>query len=264
VSSIQILDHYQEGSSLIHSLDARIKLALTLAMIAVIAALARGAWSAYLACLLMILLIMALSRLHPLLILRRSLVALPFALAALGLVFSIPGSALVSLTVAHWSLAVTVEGLVAFCSILTKAWLSVLSATILVATTPFTDLIASMRAFRVPEVLVSVVSFMYRYMYVIADEALRLNRAREARSAAPDPQARSSLRWRARVLGGMIGSLFLRSYERSERIYAAMASRGFAGEMRTLTPLAWAPGDTWASLVWALALVTTLIVGRLA
>jgi cobalt/nickel transport system permease protein len=234
VSPIQVLDHYQEGDSLIHCLDARIKLALTLATILVIAALPRGAWLAYLACLLMICLVTAASHLPPLLILRRSLVAIPFALAALSLVFTVPGSSLATLTLAGWNLSITKEGLVAFCSILAKAWLSVLSATLLVSTTPFTYLVASMRAFRVPEVLVSVVSFMYRYMYVIADEALRLNRARQARSATPGPKAGGSLRWRAKVLGGMIGSLFLRSYERSERVYAAMLSRGFDGSFRTV------------------------------
>jgi cobalt/nickel transport system permease protein len=75
---------------------------------------------------------------------------------------------------------------------------------------------------------------MYRYIFVIADEALRLFRAREARSANPEGKAAGSIRWRASVLGGMIGSLFIRSYERSERIYAAMLSRGFDGEVRTL------------------------------
>jgi cobalt/nickel transport system permease protein len=192
VSPIQVLDHYQEGDSLIHCLDARIKLALTLATILVIAALPRGAWLAYLACLLMICLVTAASHLPPLLILRRSLVAIPFALAALSLVFTVPGSSLATLTLAGWNLSITKEG------------------------------------------LVSVVSFMYRYMYVIADEALRLNRARQARSATPGPKAGGSLRWRAKVLGGMIGSLFLRSYERSERVYAAMLSRGFDGSFRTV------------------------------
>ncbi|MDH4207314.1 MAG: energy-coupling factor transporter transmembrane protein EcfT, partial [Anaerolineae bacterium] len=100
MSPIQVLDHYQEGDSLVHRLDARIKLALTLAMIVVIAALPRGAWLAYLACLSMICLAMAVSHLAPMLILRRSLVAIPFTMAALSLVFTVPGSAMASITVA--------------------------------------------------------------------------------------------------------------------------------------------------------------------
>lgn len=234
MSTIQILDHYHEGDSLIHRLDARVKLILTLATIVVIAALPRGAWVVYLACLVMICLAAGLSQIRPIRLFRRSMLAFPFTLAALSLIFTVPGSTLASWRLGAWSLSITLEGTVAFISILVKAWLSVLSATILVATTPFAQLIAAMRAFRIPEVLVSVVSFMYRYMYVIADEALRMHRAREARSAAAGPKAGGSLSWRARVLGGMVGSLFLRSYERSERVYAAMLSRGFDGRLRAM------------------------------
>ena len=85
-----------------------------------------------------------------------------------------------------------------------------------------------------PAIIVSIIGFMYRYLAVLTDEAGRMNRARQARSAAA-PQGRSggSLGWRARVTGAMVGSLFIRSYERSERIYAAMLARGFSGTFRT-------------------------------
>jgi cobalt/nickel transport system permease protein len=71
----------------------------------------------------------------------------------------------------------------------------------------------------------------------LADEALRLTRARDARSAAlPGSKSGGGLAWRAKVVGGMAGNLFLRSYERSERIYQAMVARGYQGELRTLAP----------------------------
>ena len=70
---------------------------------------------------------------------------------------------------------------------------------------------------------------------VMVDEAQRMLRAREVRSAeAPGRPAGRSLRWRAAVVGQMVGTLFLRSYERSERIYVAVLSRGFDGEIRSL------------------------------
>jgi cobalt/nickel transport system permease protein len=65
------------------------------------------------------------------------------------------------------------------------------------------------------------------------------------------------------VLGGMIGSLFIRSFERSERIYAAMLARGFAGEVRSLTRLTWRARDSWAGLAWGLALVGVALVGQM-
>ena len=99
-----------------------------------------------------------------------------------------------------------------------------------------------MRALQVPRLLVAVFGLMWRYLFVLVDEALRLIRARAARSGISDPALRSggTLAWRARVTGGMAGSLFLRAFERSDRIYAAMAARGYDGEVRAfpLPPLA--------------------------
>ena len=87
---------------------------------------------------------------------------------------------------------------------------------------------------------------MWRYLFVLVDEVMRLMRAREARSGHPAERVGrigGSLAWRARVTGGMAGNLMLRSFDRSERIYAAMASRGYDGEVRGLPRacrLAWA------------------------
>jgi cobalt/nickel transport system permease protein len=81
--------------------------------------------------------------------------------------------------------------------------------------------------------MVSIIAFMYRYLGVLAAESSRMSRARAARSAvAPDGRRGGSIAWRAKVTGGLVGALFLRSYERSERIYAAMQARGFEGEIR--------------------------------
>ena len=104
----------------------------------------------------------------------------------------------------------------------------------LVAANRIVELLRAMKSLGLPKVMVSVISFMYRYIFVLVDEAMRLSMARDSRSADPDGQGGGTLLWRAQVLGGMIGTLFLRSYERSERIYAAMLSRGFTGEIHTL------------------------------
>ena len=103
----------------------------------------------------------------------------------------------------------------------------------MVETAPFPDLLKAVRVLRVPALLTATMSFMYRYIFVLVDEAMRLQTARDARSAAGSGQ--TTLLWRARVLGGMIGNLFVRSYERSERIYTAMLAHGFSGEIRTLS-----------------------------
>lgn len=255
MTHIHVLDQYQEGNSLVHRLDPRVKLVLTLAFIVAITALPHGAWLSLLLLLLATGTMIVVSRIRPLLILKRTMIAIPFALTALTLAFTSKGTPLLTFTLASWSLSITDRGAVAFVSILAKAWLAVLMATLLAATTSFPDLLAGMRDLGLPKIIVSTVSFMYRYLFVITDEALRLHRAREARSAHRGGKGGGSVMWRARVLGGMIGSLFLRSYERSERIYAAMLSRGFQGNVRTMR----AKGLRATDLVVAVAFVIYLL-----
>ena len=112
-----------------------------------------------------------------------------------------------------------------------KSWLSVQVALLLAFTTPFHDLIDALRALRLPRIMVSIISFMYRYLAVLTDEARRMNRAKAARSAVVTGRAGGSHPLAGGVTGSMVGSLFLRSYERSERIYAAMLARGFQGQL---------------------------------
>ncbi|HIC88016.1 MAG TPA: cobalt ECF transporter T component CbiQ, partial [Anaerolineae bacterium] len=139
-----------------------------------------------------------------------------------------------------WQLTISDTGLARFVTVMLKSWLSVLAALLLTASTPFPEMLTGLRGIGVPRVLVAIIAFMFRYAFILADEALRLMRAREARSARPsarihiDGKVGGSLGWRARVTGGMVGNLFVRSFERSERIYNAMLSRGYAGDLRTL------------------------------
>jgi len=249
------LDRYYLGTSLIHRLDPRLKLLATLAFVLVASSTPPRAWPAFALLAALALLTVLLSRIPPLEVLKRSLIALPFAgMVALSLPFTRGGQPLWTWRPFGWELTVTDRGLVLCAAVLAKAWLSVLAAARLLASTPLFDLLHAMRALRVPPVLTSTMSFMIRYLFVLGEEAGRLQTARAARSAGPG----GSLIWRARVLGGMIGSLFIRSYERSERIYAAMLSRGFAGEIHSLVRLAWQRRDSWAGLAWTAALLAVV------
>jgi cobalt/nickel transport system permease protein len=156
-------------------------------------------------------------------------------LVALPLVFTRGGPSLGAVDLGPMHLTISAEGLMLFLTIALKSWISVQAALLLTYTTPFHDLVDGLRALRLPRIMVAIISFMYRYLGVLSAEAGRMNRARAARSAAVDGRrAGGSLRWRAGVTGSMVGSLFLRSYERSERVYAAMQARGFDGELRYL------------------------------
>ena len=238
-------DRYEPGASRLHRLDAPVKLVATLAWIIATVLLPDGSWLAFALSWLLLLAANGVAQLGWGYTLRRSLIALPFALTALTLVWTLPGPPLVSVQIGPWLLVMTTTGVVRFASILVRSWLAVQIAILLVATTPFVQLLAGLRRLHLPGVLVAIIGFMYRYLSVLADETQRLLRARASRSGAVAGQrAGGTLRWRARVAGHLAGQLFLRSYERSERVYAAMLARGYAGEWRTLPT--GAPRHDWA------------------
>jgi cobalt/nickel transport system permease protein len=230
-------DRYQEGESLIHHLDPRVKVVLTVLFIVSNVLLPDGAWLAFLLAWGLILLVSALTGLGLDYAIKRSFVAMPFALAAVTAIFALPGQPLFVWNFGPWHLVVTDAGMIRFTSIVARSWLSIQMAILLTATTQFPDLMHALHHLHVPQLLVIIVSFMYRYLFVLTDEAMRLMRAREARSARPTPGGGGgSLAWRARVSGNMAGQLFLRSYERSDRVYNAMLARGYNGQFLSINP----------------------------
>jgi cobalt/nickel transport system permease protein len=194
-----------------------------------------GAFDAYVLLLAAVLFIASLSGISFRYLLKRSFIALPFALAAVTLPFTVPGQTWATIPLLG-GITVTIEGTVRFLSILIKSWISVQMAILLVSLTPFPDMMWALQALHIPKPLVAIVSFMYRYLFVLSDEVLRLIRARASRSARVDGRrSGGTLLWRGQVAGRMAGSLMLRSFERSERIYNAMASRGYQGQFRTFS-----------------------------
>jgi cobalt/nickel transport system permease protein len=262
---INTFDHYQTLDSPIHRLDPRVKIAITVLFIISNVLLPDGAWLAFACGWLFILVVSWLAQLSLKFIVIRSLVALPFALAAITAVFSLPGEPVFILQLGPWTLVATDAGLLRFASIMLRSWISVQMAIILTATTQFPDLIHALRHLKVPDILVSTVSFMYRYLFVLSDETLRLLRAREARSArlTSGPKSGGSIVWRAKVAGNMAGQLFLRSYERSERVYNAMLARGYYGTLLTLNPHMMTRRD-WAWGLLAFVIIAAIqIISRL-
>lgn len=260
---INVLDQFHSGDSPIHRLDPRVKLVGALAFILAAALTPDGAWLAFAALVVLWLALVLMADVPPGLLLRRGLVALPFAAAAVTVMFTLPGQALLTVEVPlfGWQLTISDAGLVRFVTIMLKSGVSVLMATLLAATTTFPDLLRAMRGIGIPAVLVGVIAFMYRYIFVLADEVLTMLRARDARSAAgpAGQKAGGTVFWRARIVGGMVGSLFVRSLARSERVYQAMASRGYAGELRWLDK----PKAQPMELVWLLLLVFVLLLIQL-
>lgn len=228
-----IKERYHDNHSALHQLDPRVKLVVTLILITGIVLTPSHAWPAYPLLWALVGMLSETGKLGAWRVARAGGLALPFTLAAVTLLFTVPGQPVITLL----GLTITDAGLARFVSIVLKSWLAVQVALIFSMTTPFTDLLWALSSLRVRGTLVAVISFMYRYLFTLQEEAQRLLRARAARSGTADGyKSGGKLIWRAQVAGGMIGGLFLRSYERSERVYEAMLARGYSGEIRMLNP----------------------------
>lgn len=125
---------------------------------------------------------------------------------------------------------VTVSGgWVSFVSIMLKSFLTITSALLLIATTSFPGICRALRKFCVPDIFISQLLFLYRYIFVLAEETMKVVRARDMRSFGNKGKGMTAFT-------GIIGTLFLRTVERAERIYQAMLSRGFSGKLHAVKP----------------------------
>jgi len=135
------------------------------------------------------------------------------------------------------SLAVTV-GMLNAANLVIKFCLCVTATLVLTSTTPFDRLLRGLQWLGLPKMLLVQLSFLYRYLFVMADEGIHMKVARDSRLFARAAPGR-----RLRAVGGALGVLFMRTLDRSERIYAAMASRGFDGTVRTISDLKFRAAD---------------------
>lgn len=180
--------------------------------------------------------------------LRRLAVVSPFALAVVVLFpFLEPGQPVWSATLGGWTVDVTREGLVRAGHLASKFVLCAWAALLLLATTPFPDVLQALARLKVPRALVVQLAFLYRYLWVLMDEVMRVGMARAARDGGLGP-------WRARFQSraGVVGVLFLRTYDRAERIYWAMAARGFDGTVHAPTT-AHLHGRDWVFMIATVA-----------
>jgi cobalt/nickel transport system permease protein len=128
-------------------------------------------------------------------------------------------------------------GLGTFIGVLLKSWLSVLALSWLVMSTGFINLVKGLEGLKVPRLFTTLLLFIYRYIFVIFDESVRLRQAMESRSFG-------SLWLRVKATGSILGVLFIRSYERGERVYQAMLARGYDGQLKGLKSNKFGLADT--------------------
>jgi cobalt/nickel transport system permease protein len=210
------LERYSAGTGPLHRIDARLKLIFAFGFVVIVVATPLGASTALGIEGLVLAWVIGLAGIPPGELGRRWLTF--FLLVGFFTLLIAPGHP----DRARLGLAV-VAG-----AILAKSTLAILAMMVLAGTTPFPKLLRALRKLGVPRVLVATLQFMDRYRHVLVDELDRMSTARRARTF----NRRGSLGWS--LLSGLIGMLFLRTFERAERVHSAMIARGWDGVLRSL------------------------------
>ncbi|MHB8894076.1 MAG: cobalt ECF transporter T component CbiQ [Candidatus Geothermincolia bacterium] len=214
------IDRYSKLDSPVHERDARAKAIALFAIIIACVTTPPAAWFAFCIYAGLVVLITVASHVPFRYLLTRMLIVLPFILVVAVFVPFMHGGE----PAARWGwLTISQSGLLVLWNVAAKSLISVSCVILLTSTTPFNDLMRGFERLHVPAFFTTVTSFMYRYIFIIVDEAERMKRARDSRNY------KGRWIWQAKVLGYMIASLFLRSQERAEHVYNAMCARGFDG-----------------------------------
>jgi cobalt/nickel transport system permease protein len=208
------------GHSPVHRAPAHLKILALLGFVLLVVATPRDWYAAFGVHLLVVGAVVAVSRVPVTYLLKRTVVEVPFLVFALLLPFVAQGPQTEVLGV-----SVSQSGLLAAWGLLAKGTLGVLASLTLAATTEPQELLVGLERLRLPNQLVQIMGFMVRYLDVVTGEMQRMKVARESRGfTARDPR-----HWP--VLARSAGALFIRSYERGERVHLAMLSRGYTGKM---------------------------------
>lgn len=224
------IDRYAGLASPVHALDARAKLLVTLSFVFLVVLTPDGWFLSFGAYALLAWGAVFASRVPKGYVLRRSLTIFPFALAVSAFVpFITPGPEIWSFDLGPVSGRMTTTGLARFASLSLKALVSFFATITLVATTPFGELMEAAGRLGLPSRMVVVLSFMYRYLFLIVDEASHMLLARTLRGGGGRALLRAS--------GGIVGALLVRSFEHADRLYFAMLLRGYEGRTVNLRPL---------------------------
>jgi cobalt/nickel transport system permease protein len=215
---------HHEGDSVVHRLPAEAKVLATVTVVLAVVATPREQMWAFGLHLVVLLALVVVTRLPAGAVLRRMRIEIPFLLFAVLLPIVGRGPR-VDVDWLPLGLSLSEEGLWAGWNIAAKGTLGVLAAIVLSSTTPVAELLRGVERLRAPRVMVAIAGFMVRYLDVVVGEAGRMRVARVSRG--DDPR----WLWQARATAATAGTLFVRSYERGERVHLAMLARGYDGSL---------------------------------
>ncbi|MBT2525971.1 cobalt ECF transporter T component CbiQ [Streptomyces sp. ISL-99] len=211
---------YRHGHSVVHALPPHCKLAAVFCFVLVVVSTPREAMWAFGLYAVLLGGVAYAARVPAGYLLKRLLIEVPFVAFAVLMPFVAQGERVEVL-----GMSLSVSGLWGAWNVLAKGTLGVAASVLLASTTELRSLLLGLQRLKLPPLLVQIASFMIRYGDVITDEMRRMSIARRSRGF----EARGVRHWG--VLGKTAGALFIRSYERGERVHLAMVSRGYTGTM---------------------------------
>jgi cobalt/nickel transport system permease protein len=225
IHELYIIEELSDADTAVHRLHPRTKLFITFAYIVVVMSFNRYDVLGAVPFFLYTALVCAVAELPMRTLHKRFLIALPFCAFA-GLT-----NLLLNQQVAFVIGGAEITyGLLSMTTILLRTYLCVMAVFILIATTPFSSLTSELRRLRVPQIFITLVEMIYRYIGVLIDEAGNMSTAYKLRSITTKGVAMKDM-------GPFVGQLALRSFDRRERGYAAMVCRGFGGEFPERAPV---------------------------
>jgi len=241
------LDQLSYRESPIHQLDPRVKVLATALFVLTVISFSKYEVLELVPFFLFPVLLITLGDIPAGLILKKVVIASPFAVfvglfnpvfdtRTMLVLFGVPVSG----------------GWISLLSILLKFMLTISAVLVLIATTSFPGVCQALRRMGAPALFISQLLFLYRYLFVLVEETMRIVRARDLRSFGKRGRE-------ATVAVRIIGSLFLRTMERAERIYRGMLSRGFRGDIPVLRRQGVRAGD----LLFLAAVILSLAALRL-
>lgn len=211
---------YLDGASPVHRMAAQIKIVAALGIVLCVVATPREAFGAFAAYVVLLAVVAAGAAIPPRWLTSRLLIELPFVVLAIMLPFTAGGQRISVL-----GLPLSLAGLFAGWNIIAKGTLGLATSLLLAATTTPQDLLRGLRRLHIPELITTIMTLMFRYAGVVAGESRRMRLARISRGHDP------RFLWQLAATARGLASLFVRSFERGERVHLAMVSRGWTGTM---------------------------------
>ncbi|MCM8781790.1 MAG: cobalt ECF transporter T component CbiQ [Candidatus Omnitrophica bacterium] len=201
------IDTYADLDTPLHKIDARLKVILLVGFLLLIVLSPLKYILLFLLYILGVIALIYLSKVPVKFIFKRVIEIIPF------------------IVVIAFSVLFREKGYILFLSCALKAILAMLLVLVILSTTKFTQLLGALRQLKTPKLVINLLSFMYRYLFLLEDQFLTTQSAYESRNI----NNRNDF-IKVKVLSNILGTLFIRTYERAEKVYLAMCARGYNSE----------------------------------